>query len=212
MPKVHHYSWLPSHNQELLLKAALRSDQAGREAWQAWNSIVDLNHLDPGSQRLLPLLYRNLKTQEIDHPWVSEFRKRYLDTWAKNRILFGKISPLLQSFRDKDIETLVLKGAALTICYYKDYGLRPMDDFDFSVPFQRVHEAIELVRKMDWMPDLKSPDQLLAASIPILHGVHFKNPEGYGLDLHWHVLHECLSPEADQNFWEGAAPLVVGTI
>lgn len=212
MPKVHHHSWLPSRTQELLLQAALRSNPAGLEAWRQWNSIVDLNHLDPGSQRLLPLLYHNLKTQEIDHPWVSELRKRYLDTWAKNQILFRKISPLLQSFRDKEIDTLILKGAALTIRYYKDFGLRPMDDFDFLVPLQRVPEAVELVRTLGWMPDPRSPGRLVAASIPILHGQPFKNPAGYALDLHWHVLHECLSPEADQIFWKGAEPLVVGSV
>ena len=173
MAKVHHYTWLPSHERELLLKAALRSDQAGRAAWQEWNGAVDLDQLDPGSQRLLPLLYRNLRTQGIDHPWVAEFRKRYLDTWARNRILFGKISPVLQAFREKDLETLTLKGAALTVRYYRDYGLRPMDDFDFLVPLPRVQEAIGLVRTMGWMPNLRSPDQLLGASIPIVHGLHF---------------------------------------
>ncbi|HUH98990.1 MAG TPA: nucleotidyltransferase family protein [Anaerolineales bacterium] len=212
MAKVHHYTWLPSHERELLLKAALRSDQAGRAAWQEWNGAVDLDQLDPGSQRLLPLLYRNLRTQGIDHPWVAEFRKRYLDTWARNRILFGKISPVLQAFREKDLETLTLKGAALTVRYYRDYGLRPMDDFDFLVPLPRVQEAIGLVRTMGWMPNLRSPDQLLGASIPIVHGLHFRNAEGCGLDLHWHVLHECLSPEADQDFWRGAEPLTVGTV
>ncbi len=210
---THYYNWLPTHNQELLLKAALLSGQAMREAWQEWSTTVDLHDLDYGSQRLLPLLYRNLKTQGINHPWIRQFKNRYLDIWARNQVLFGKISPLLQSFRERRIATLILKGASLTIGYYKDFGLRPMDDFDFLVPTSRALEALELLQEMGWIPKLRFPDRRLKTStVSILHAMNFQNSENCGIDLHWHLLPDCLKPDADWDFWEGANPVKIGDI
>jgi Uncharacterised nucleotidyltransferase len=202
-----YFNWHPSHEQELLLQAALMPGGRARQAWEEWYRAGALDRLDAGSQRLLPLLYLHLRAARIDHPWVGQFRKQYLDTWAKNQILFVNISPVLRSLREAGIDTLLLKGASLTLLYYKDYGLRPMSDFDFLVPAERALEAIDLVRRMNWVPQLKSPDRSLSAYVSILHALHFENAAKSPLDLHWHVLTECVGSDADRDFWDGAAPV-----
>jgi hypothetical protein len=199
-----YHDWRPSHGQELLLQAALRQGQRARQAWQEWSSSLDFWGLDYGSRRLLPLLYHNLRAEGIDHPLIAQFRKVYLDTWARNQVLFAKISPLLQSFHEAGIGTMVLKGASLIVRYYRDFGLRPMSDFDFLVPTQQVFEAIALLRRGKWEPQRKSSDRLLAAYVSTNNALHFSSPTKYDVDLHWHLLSECLGPDADQDFWEGA--------
>jgi hypothetical protein len=201
-----YYNWRPSSDQELLLTAALQSGDLALQAWQKWSERLDLDQLDYGSRRLLPLLYHNLKAEGIDHPLMNQFKKMYIDTWAQNQIVFAKITPLLKSFREAGIETLLLKGAAMNLRYYRDYGLRPMSDFDVLVPNQRAFEAIGLVRQMGWKPQLKSPNRSLAAYLSVNHALHCLNPAQFDLDLHWHVLDECLGSDADLDFWEGADP------
>jgi len=207
-----YYSWRPSPYQELLLKGALLNGLPALLAWQEWSQTLDLNRLDYASRRLLPLLYHNLKAQKIDHPFTDEFRSLYLDTWAKNQMLFSKISPLLQSLREAGIDTLILKGAGFIVRYYKDFGLRPMNDFDILVPTRQVNEAIVLLRHLGWTQQEKTSDKSLPMYLSTRHALVFLNPAKYELDLHWHVLKECLAPGADKDFWEGALPIEINGV
>jgi len=50
----------PSPVEQLLLRAALLDGEEAITAWQAWITAVDLSNVNPGSYRLLPLLYDNL--------------------------------------------------------------------------------------------------------------------------------------------------------
>ena len=59
---------LPTHEQELLLKAALLTGEACRKAWKAWKSRIDIENLDYGSSRLLPLASLLLVRQK---QWLS---------------------------------------------------------------------------------------------------------------------------------------------
>lgn len=205
-------AWRPSSNQELLLKAALLNGQPAFLAWQEWSQTLDLNTLDYASRRILPLLYHNLHVQQIDHSFTSQFKKLYIETWAKNHTLFGKISPLLQSLRAAGIDTLILKGTGYTIRYYKDFGQRPMNDFDFLVRTRQVNEAIALLRQLGWTMVEKISNRSLPMYLSTRHALLFLNPAKYELDLHWHVLRECLAPNADQDFWEGAIPIEINGV
>jgi hypothetical protein len=202
-----YHDWHPTQDQELLLQAALLSGDRARESWQEWTRRASLDRLDYGSERLLPLLYHHLKSEGIDHPWAIALGKKYLVAWTKNQVLFAKASALLQQFLDAGISTMLLKGAALTVRYYKDFGVRPMSDFDFLVPTHRIREAIELVQRLGWIPRLKSPERSLPAFISSHHALVFQNPGKFDLDLHWHVLVECLDRDADQEFWERTVPI-----
>lgn len=51
----------PTREQGLLLQATVWQGQKAIEAWEKWECSVDMDKLDPGSHRLLPQLYRNLR-------------------------------------------------------------------------------------------------------------------------------------------------------
>ena len=207
-----YYDWRPSYDQELLLKAALLKGLPAKQSWEELSKDFDISILDYGSQRLLPLLSHNLKTNQINNPFSSQLRKLYVDTWAKNQILFGRISPLLESLHEVGISTLVLKGASLIVSYYKNFGLRPMSDFDFLVPTDQAYEAISLLRQQGWNPQLKSPDRSLVSYLSVNYAIHFSNPAKCDLDLHWHVFGACLAADADLDFWEDAVPIEINGI
>src|SRR5438445_136412 len=114
-------------------RATLLRGPRAREAWGQWKAGADLDHLDAGSYRLLPQLYQNLHRHGVDEPVLALFRGVYLRTWYENQLRLHQIAGLLRSFRDARIDTIVLKGAALTVLYYKDNGLRPMHDIDLLV-------------------------------------------------------------------------------
>jgi len=193
--------WLPSPEQELLLKAALLKGPEAIEAWEEWKSGVDLEELDPASHRMLPLLYRNLQVHGIKDPSVGKYKGVYRQTWYKNQMLFHRIASLLSSFHNAGIRTMVLKGAALTMFYYRDYGLRPMNDFDVLVHREDVSSALALLQRSGWTPKGFTPTEEYV-SARYAHG--FKNENDQEFDLHWHLLSQCREAGSDKDFWEGA--------
>jgi hypothetical protein len=173
------------------------------EAWNEWRSSVDIEieHLDWGSFRLLPLLYRNLSDQGVEDPVLKKYKGVYLQTWYKNQMQFHKIISLLKSFHDAGIDTIVLKGGALLPLYYKDYGLRPMGDFDILVRMDQAFQASSLLENMGWRPNDFTPTEQyirLSKSHP------YKDSAGHEVDLHWHVLTQSRGTDADDDFWKGA--------
>ena len=190
----------PTPTQELLLKAALLRGKDSLEAWEEWISREDIELLDTGSWRMLPLLYRNLSEQGVTHPAMVKLKGVYRYIWCKNQVLFHNMSSLLKKFHEAGIETMTLKGAALVLVHYKDYGLRPMDDFDVLVPTSKAIQAVDILEKSGWVPEKGfSPDVMKK-----LPGAPFRYSAQLSLDLHWHVLDQGMSETADDDFWNDA--------
>jgi hypothetical protein len=121
----------PTARQELLLRAALLPTAEAGAAWSEWAAGPAMDNLDEGSYRLLPLVYRNLKAQRIQHRLMGTLKGLYRRAWCENQLLFHRTVGVLESLRKAGIPTLLLKGAALALEYYKDLGARPMSDLDF---------------------------------------------------------------------------------
>jgi hypothetical protein len=197
----------PTHEQELLLKACLLSGEGALAAWQAWKSSDAPDDLDPGSFRLLPLLYRNLRAHDLPAQEMGWFKEVYQLTWSQNQLRFHRMAAILRALHEAGIRTMVLKGAALVLDYYRDHGLRPMVDFDLLVPTEQALAAVDLLAGQGWQPIRRALDSLTEASLSMWHGEGFQSEGGQALDLHWHMLVECCYPGADDDFWENARPL-----
>jgi hypothetical protein len=191
----------PTREQELLLRAALLQGRDALEAWDAWKSHADIDRLEPGAYRLLPLLYQNLKRHAVHHPHMNIFRGVYRKTWYENQMLFHTIASLLRSFHVAGIAVMVLKGAALTLLCYKDYGIRPMNDIDILVRPEHAVRAVYLLKELGWLPiDFMPTEEYMSVSYS--HG--FRNNAGQECDLHWHVLSQCRKAHDDDVFWQDA--------
>lgn len=192
----------PNEQQELLLKAALLEGEAARAAWMSWRAKASLNKLDTASHRLLPLVYHNLRTLQIDDPLMPEMEGVHRYFWLRNQVLFNQAANVLRSLHAAGIPTLLLKGVALIVRQEQDPGLRPMEDFDFLVPVARVGDALPLLAAAGWRP--LQPVDLRPEMLDQQHSADLKHESGINLDLHWHVLHGCTAADADDDFWAAA--------
>jgi hypothetical protein len=194
----------PTPDQTLLLRAALLPGSAARQAWEAWRTRASLADLDGGSRRLLPLLYRNLRGLGLDDPAFAEFKARQRYNWFKNQALFHQCAQILAALAAAGIPTLLLKGGSVSLRYYSDPSLRPMTDLDVLVPEAQARQAHGLLREAGWKPDNSVFDPEVHFTTRASMGYSFAG--GFQLDLHQHVLWDCVYPEADRPFWMRAEP------
>lgn len=198
-----------SLQQEALLRAALLQGEEAIRAWNYWKATTDVDRIDQGSCRLLPLLYKNLSILEVKDPLLERFKGMYKLTWRNNHLLFHKMATLLRSFHNAGIRTMLLKGSALTLLHYKDYGLRPMSDLDVLVPAEQILDAKNLLRKLGWEPKSRLGERFTENSFSVRHAYGFEDSSGLEIDLHKHILMEFSSEGADDIFWRGADPVEI---
>jgi len=191
----------PTEQQTLLLKATLLHGKEAMDSWTAWRTLVDLDNIDHESQMLLPLLYKNLLSSGVEDPDMSRYQGVQKKTWVKNQVILHEIWELLQKFHAAGINTMLLKGSAMITLYYKDCGLRPMEDVDILIPVEKAKEAIQILFRQGWRIQ-KNSGPAFNEKYPALTGEnHFENSRGLLLDVHWHLLDECLYAGGDDDFW-----------
>jgi len=198
--------WRPTPSQEILLRAVLGEGERAVKAWREWMERIDMDRLDPGSFRLLPLLHENLKAAGVDDPRLALYRGVARHFWYRNRILFHRASLVLAAFQQRSIPALVLKGGALIGSFYRHGGLRPMGDFDVLVPFSRAREAAAVLREQGWRPAAGLPEEPDDVFLAVLARHHFMDTAGFSIDLHWSLYRENTSFDSDDEFWRGALP------
>lgn len=203
----------PSRQQELLLQAALLRGEKALDAWREWKADVDLDQLDGGSLRLLPLLHRNLLEHGVEDALMGRLKGIHRMTWYRNHRFVRSMGRVVSSLKDIGLPTMILKGAALISIHYRDHGLRPMGDLDVLVPTKDASTAMNLLMRLGWRSRmLKSPEMLTEAYVTHRHGRPFKDSAGQRFDLHWHVLADSCGADADKEFWEGAVPVSLGDV
>ncbi|MCW5772843.1 MAG: nucleotidyltransferase family protein [Rhodospirillaceae bacterium] len=192
----------------LLLRAALLDSGPAADAYAELRKSFDLDTLDYGRQRLLPMLHRNLVRLGIDDRDLGRLRgvRRY--HWALNHVRVRALGPLLAAMRAAGVPTMVLKGAALVAAYLDDPSLRPMDDVDILVPRQHRAAAAEIMATHGFKPIAMSPRVDFAGVEEFVHGWPFVDGARVNVDLHWHVLYLDCRPHADDAFWRRARPAI----
>lgn len=196
----------PTPHQELLLRAALLQGEPALEAWNEWRRKVNLDVIDYGSHRMVPQLYRNMQRHGVKDPLMERLKGVYRYYLYKNEILMHRIGSLLTAFEEAQIQTMVLKGAALIQLYYRESGLRPMLDADVLVHANQAEQAMEVLTTLKWKPRIPQPQN----RIPIIHSTPFEDEGGRQVDLHWHLFWECFNAGADDDLWENAIPIKIG--
>jgi Uncharacterised nucleotidyltransferase len=198
----------PSFEQELLLQAALLPGDLGLAAWRKWKQRVSWEEdLDAGSFALLPLLYNHLKELGVDDPAMGRLKGIYRKVWYQNMTLLHETAEVLRLFETNRIETMVLKGAALSQLYYRDFGLRKMNDLDVVIPIASRRHAIGVLNQAGWKPMLRPLSTLTDSNLDMHHAWAFENDQGRQVDLHWRVFPGGLRMETEAGFWAASIPL-----
>ncbi len=198
----------PNGDQELLLKAALMDGEPAAEAWKVWRKRVDFElDVDRGSLRLLPLAYQNVKRLGIEDTILNRLKGIYRRAWSENQRIVYECGNVLRLFRDAGIDTIVLKGIPLTIRVYENYAIRPMADMDILVPYSRTAEAVELLKKKNFI--LENENRLS-------HNLEYSRSIGFvdekkeiEVDLHWRAISQAKSLSLDHLHWKDALPLEI---
>ncbi|MFL5900519.1 MAG: nucleotidyltransferase family protein [Solirubrobacterales bacterium] len=199
-------AWLPTPRQLLLLQACLWHGERALAAWAEWRGEeADLAKAEPGSLRLLPLLYRNLGAQLAGDPAAAWLKDAYRGSWTVNQLGLRVGRRAIDALQATGSEVLALKGAALIGSAYRDPGARPMGDVDLAVPPPQIGEAVRALQGAGLTAIEGDPERLLAAR----HSLAFRDLGGQEVDLHrgmlWH-------PGLDEEFWRGSVDAeVAGT-
>lgn len=203
----------PTPTQKLLLRAALCPGQDAVRAWKEWQVLTDIEHLDEGSSRLLPLLWRNLEAQGVSAVHLKRYKSVGRYTWVQNQILLAQAARLTQQLKDEGIPTLLLKGAALVPLYYKEASTRPMDDFDLLVPRSQAVRAFQflLAQGYEWNEWKKPPRLVTGRSISVFTDSVFRQPGRIRFDVHQHVFSQSPTLDASES-WEAAIPVEIAGV
>lgn len=190
---------IPNYEQSLLINAAIKPTEDAFKSWQTWKSyrklisktefeertLADIyDILDGGSQRLLPLIFRNLeKTGDTD---ILLLKSYYKNIWVKNQQAMATLNVLINDLKKINIECVVLKGLAMVIGYYKDAGLRVTGDYDVLIPYSNKKRVVDYF-KYKWNVKLGF---LEACQSKEFHAASFKLQNGLEFDVHWHLNYE----------------------
>jgi hypothetical protein len=110
----------PNPAQRLLLEAALLPGERALAAYRRWRAVVDLDDIDPGSYRLLPLLAHNLAGAA--DAGLGRARGVLRHTWSRNLTLLASAAGIVTALEDAGIPVMILKGGALAVRCYASLG------------------------------------------------------------------------------------------
>lgn len=194
----------PSPEDEFLLKAALFQGAAAQRALQEWEARVELDRVDFGAFRLLPLLHHNLKKNGIASRDAERLAGIARRAWAENQLILNRASRALAELARLEFPVLLLKGVPLIVEVYRDTGLRTLGDVDILVHPADAAAILEWLTKNGWRYKLGSlPADPLASTTSL----NFISPEGLDLDLHWAIFFNRPEPQNDLPFWKAATPM-----
>ena len=197
--------WEPTPEQHQLLGAGLWQGERGLEAWQAWRRAnPDIDAVDNGSHRLLPLAYRNLGRLLAGDPDADRLKGVYRHCWAGNQLALKVARRGIDSLIAAGLDVLVLKGGALIGSAYRDMGARPLgNDVDVAVRPERIADAVATLEAAGLEPAEPEPLRVL----DVHHSLGFLDAEEHEIDLHRGMLWRS---GLDDEFWRGAIPAEVG--
>lgn len=190
----------PTPAQLQLLRAALLDGEPAQSAWRNWRAAVDLDRLDAGSERLLPLLIHNLKRLGVEEPDLGRYGGILQYTFVANRRRVARLTPVLRALDEAGIPAMLLKGLGLAVHHYAHLGLRPMADTDLLVPVADLARAMSILDAHGWRGTSMPPD------VGLRHALQCVAADGQQLDLHWRFMWELSGDDRADAVWTRAAP------
>jgi len=131
-----------------------------------WEQVVSFAE----RQRLAPQLYTRLemlnKLRDIPAPVSQRLRAMYLGGIARGVQLSHELAAILNCLNENNIPVIVLKGPHLAEIVYKDWGVRPMDDFDLMVRRDDIGRAVGLLKGLGYEPSLALDTAAAVAAHP----------------------------------------------
>lgn len=165
-----------------------------------------------GKHGIAPLMYSmlsNLKiTDGIPEDVIESLRGSYLVSLMRGKKLYQNLAAVQVEFEKESIPVILLKGGALGLNTYADFGLRPISDLDILVKRKDLHRCRQI------MEDL---------GFELVHGVYGVIPDERNeelgcewmyvrdssiIELHWNLTTQLSPFSIDPRvFWQNASPV-----
>ncbi|PYS98219.1 MAG: hypothetical protein DMF63_16315 [Acidobacteria bacterium] len=197
------FVWLPTANQELLLKAGLVADSSAIDAWLAWRELVAGNEISEAESRILPLVYHNLQKLEFQDDLSAILKRKHRSAFKKVHTHLSNAEMAIKILSAHGVAAILLKGGAVGTMYYESAALRPMSDIDLLIKPEDFAKATEVLSEAGW--DLQCNNPKLA--LQVINSCDFKNSAGEELDIHWRLMRDCWNADKNDLFWSGAVEL-----
>jgi hypothetical protein len=197
----------PDETQELLLRSALLLGAAGADAWSAVRPRIDIDYLPGELHRLIPLLSKALASQEVNDPDLPRLKGVYQFSWYRNQRLFADGAALVGALESAGVRTMLLRGAAMAMAYYRDVGARPMNDLDVLLPADALDKGRRIAEAEGWsrQAEPRLLEQREAATI-------LRNQDGRLVRLHWSPSRNVPVPGGlEHSIWTRATRVSFGS-
>jgi Uncharacterised nucleotidyltransferase len=198
-------------------RANLTTEEVERIAQELAHPDLDWNYLTAAAcaHGVAPLIYHNLQRSCVTRvlpPGATEtLRNSYYGNAARNSFLYGQLRNVLNGFRDKKIEVIVLKGAALAETVYPSRALRPMSDVDLLVKKEKLAEVETTLLDMGYILQDRAKGKEFYQEHHY-HWVFSKKPD-IDIEIHWHVKRPTGAFEIDvDDLWKGAQGIKVAGV
>lgn len=145
---------IPTEVQHYVLMAAVSNFEVAKHNWELLKDYlkIDSNNLikngsttlaqiydrlDHGSNRLLPMVYKNL--QNLDDPLLQSIKSFYRYTWAKNHHFYQEFKNIAKKCSEFKIDVTMLKGLSTAFYYAEDPAIRVMEDIDIFIDPKKIN-------------------------------------------------------------------------
>jgi len=169
-----------------------------------WEYLLDL----AAFHGIMPLVSHNLVANglspQVPQLCLDHLKRGYSHTLYRNVILAHELADVLSTFNQHGIETISLKGAALTDVLYGNPSLRPMADTDILIHPKDISLARALLGELGY--EQTAPRQ--QREHPFHEEPFFKKTSFVlFLELHWGLDDNKLVDFPENEIWRRAQPL-----
>lgn len=196
----------PTEPLEHVLKAVLLKDQRAYTEWKRWSVHVNFfeDALHGGSYQLLPLIYKNFQTLDIEDPLTGRLKGIVRNTWTRNQLFVQQVVPVMLALDNAGIQTLLLHHTALMLAIYADYGVCLLDTFDIYISPRDLLRSRNLISRTGVWSTRSTPKKHKKGSANHLTKITFLNKQGNWLRLHFYLplRRSCGDEKAD--LWDKA--------
>jgi hypothetical protein len=175
-----------------------------------WEAVAGL----VAAEGLGPLLYhtvrgRGLVPAAVEEAWGGAYDGNVL----RNTCLFHELEAALQGLAGAGVETLLLKGAALSKALYGSAAVRTMGDIDLLVRPDDVAAAVRTLSALGYESEYAAGLQARDV-VPYNNqlAMHKPGPVNTLIELHWHLFWFVYYRHtvALDWFWQSAQPVEIG--
>ncbi len=174
--------YLPNASERLLLQALLDEDETAVIAAKAWLDTVNLDAINHGIQRMVPLLYFRMRGWGLKHPSRPKVKTIYQYYWLADKRLRHQTEEVINILSELTTPLVILKGLALGSTVYPETACRPMSDIDLLVKPSCYKDAIGRLRLSGFI-----------SRAPAFHATTLLKSEFPEIDIHRSPYHRSFS-------------------